>query len=69
MMGLLYKTARACRRLPVLTGLAGLALLAGMVPAVAATGNGVAAATPTASSGSRCSVAFFSPRCTWPGSR
>jgi feruloyl esterase len=49
MMDSLQNAAHACRRLPVLMGLAILAALAGMIPAVAA----------QASSGSRCSVTYL----------
>lgn len=56
MMNRLHSAARVCRRLPVLAGLATLALLASMLPAVAATANPVAS---PASSGSRCSVAYL----------
>jgi Tannase and feruloyl esterase len=62
MIGLLRYAACACRRLPVLAGLAVFALLAGVAPAVAATGNVAATAKPAASqvpSGSRCSVAYL----------
>jgi feruloyl esterase len=61
MMGLLPRAAGACRRMPLLAGLAALALLAGVVPAIAATGN---AATPVASpvpSAPRCGVTYLQP--------
>jgi feruloyl esterase len=55
MMDLLDDAARARRRLPVLICLAALALLASVVPAVAATGSAAAQAP----SGSRCSASYL----------
>jgi Tannase and feruloyl esterase len=62
-MDLLHSAARARRRLPVLVCLAALALLASVVPAVAATGNvaatGKQSAAFQAPSGARCSVSYL----------
>jgi feruloyl esterase len=61
-MDLLRSAASASRRLPLLAGLAALALLAGMISAVAATRDVAATTTPMASqvpSGTRCSVTYL----------
>ena len=57
MMHLLQDAVHARRRLPLLICLAALALLAGMVPAVAAA-TGKQSVASQAPSGSRCSVTY-----------
>ena len=64
MMDLLRGLLHRPRRLPLVTGMAALALVAGVAPAVAATSKPVTAVQ--ASSSSRCSVSYLSPQLDLP---